>query len=35
MMDSAIFSCHACVPHDREAETVKVTAADIEAREAR
>ena len=30
----AMFSCRACVPRDKDADTVKVSVADIEAREA-
>jgi hypothetical protein len=29
----AMFSCRACVPRDKDADTVKVSVADIEARE--
>lgn len=35
MFSQSMFSCRACVPRDRDADTVRVTVADIEAREAR
>ncbi|CAK9088732.1 Reticulocyte-binding protein 2 homolog a [Durusdinium trenchii] len=33
MFSQSMFSCRACVPRDRDADTVRVTVADIEARE--